>query len=211
MRPGGLLPPRLSRGPAKPRRVLGRERAPQKAGETELSLPLVFRDLPCSMRCFGDVVLPRASPGTPLIRVLSSHVLVQHLPQTLPRWGTLAWKTSVRELGSTALGRRRVQHADPAAARAPQRMTGGARPLLAAPRIPRPQASCDLLMALRGAENLAGPRGPAGCLSNRDQVSSVTLTHQPPPSKPRVSFSTDQKEIACCGAFRQAVGKRAQG
>ncbi|MXQ88524.1 hypothetical protein E5288_WYG006709 [Bos mutus] len=89
-------------------------------------------------------------------------------------------------------------------------MTGGARPLLAAPRIPRPQASCDLLMALRGAENLAGPRGPAGCLSNRDQVSSVTLTHQPPPSKPRLSFSTDEKEIACGGAFRQAVGKRSQ-
>lgn len=124
-------------------------------------------------------------------------MLVKHLPQTLPPWGTLAWKTSVRVLGSTALGRRRVQCADPAAAQAPQQMRmGGARPLLTAPGIPRPQASCDLLLAMRGAENLAGPRGPAGCLSNRDQVSSVTLTHQPPPSKPRLSFSTDEKEIS---------------
>ena len=90
-------------------------------------------------------------------------MLVKHLPQTLPPWGTLAWKTSVRVLGSTALGRRRVQCADPAAAQAPQQMRmGGARPLLTAPGIPRPQASCDLLLAMRGAENLAGPRGLSG-------------------------------------------------
>lgn len=72
----------------------------------------------------------------------------------------------------------------------------GARLLLTATQIPRPQASRGLLMARRGAESLAGPRGPVGCLSTRDQVLSVTLIHQPPPSKPQLSFSSDEKEIS---------------
>lgn len=110
--------------------------------------------------------------------------------------GDVSLENQSARAGERRAGKEEGSARRPCAAQAPQqRRMSGPRPLLTAPQIPRPQASRGLLMARRGAESLAGPRGPAGCLSTRDQVSSVTLLHQPPPSKPRLS-STDEKEIS---------------